>query len=942
MSEYKPYDNHKDILNDDYLQHYGTPRHSGRYPWGSGENPYQREQNFYTDYQKMHKKGMSNTEIAEYYRNNVPGFERFSTADLTAKISIAKAHQMADRYKQIMDLKEHGYSNIKIAEMMGLSNESVVRATIKDYENSTANKLKGTVDILRENVDKKGPIDIGPGVELELGVTSTNLKTAAKMLEEEGYRIETVYVQPVNATGQNKTATTILIPKDMDWVDAQKDLGSIQTITDYSPDGGVTFNHTEYPSSIDSSRIYVRYDEDGGSQKDGVVELRRGVEDLSLGNSNYAQVRIAVDDTHYIKGMAMYSDDIPDGYDIIVNSNKHVGTPLMSDDPNGKQVLKTLKNDKEMPFGAAIKAGGQSYYADPNGDYVKITDDTYRKATSKDGDAERYSLSAVNKLQEEGDWDSWSKTLSSQFLSKQSVPLIKTQLNYTYADSKGEFDTIMSLTNPIVKQKLLDSFADDCDASAVDLKASSLPRQSSKVILPITTLPENQIYAPTYNTGEKVVLIRHPHGGVFEIPELVVNNKHEDAKKLLGNAKDAVGINAKVAEQLSGADFDGDSVIVIPVNSRVHVKTSEPLQQLKDFNPKEAYPAYEGMPKMQPKTKQLEMGKISNLITDMTIKGATTDEIARAVKHSMVVIDAEKHNLNYKQSYIDNDIAELKKKYQDGGGSSTLISKASSEKDVPERKYNWRPDPETGKITYEETGRTYTEWKKDKDGNYVKGKEKQAMEKTTWMADTDDAHTLSSGTPQEELYANYANKMKDLANKARKASMEIETPKRSDSAKKVYESEIRSLEDKLRVAELNAPRERTAQRLAAVNLKKKITETPTLKDDKDKLKKVKQKVLADARAKTNAKKALVEITDKEWEAIQNNAISSTMLRRILNNTDMDKLKDRATPRNSIGLSSAKEAKIKAMSSTGYYTIKEMADAIGVSTSTISKYLSGNK
>lgn len=26
----------------DELEHYGTPRHSGRYPWGSGENPYQR------------------------------------------------------------------------------------------------------------------------------------------------------------------------------------------------------------------------------------------------------------------------------------------------------------------------------------------------------------------------------------------------------------------------------------------------------------------------------------------------------------------------------------------------------------------------------------------------------------------------------------------------------------------------------------------------------------------------------------------------------------------------------------------------------------------------------------------------------------------------------------------------------------------------------------
>ena len=31
-----------DIFEDE-LAHYGTPRHSGRYPWGSGDDPYQHE-----------------------------------------------------------------------------------------------------------------------------------------------------------------------------------------------------------------------------------------------------------------------------------------------------------------------------------------------------------------------------------------------------------------------------------------------------------------------------------------------------------------------------------------------------------------------------------------------------------------------------------------------------------------------------------------------------------------------------------------------------------------------------------------------------------------------------------------------------------------------------------------------------------------------------------
>ena len=912
------------------LMHYGTKRHSGRYPWGSGENPYQRYEDFYSKFREMHKEGHSNSDIAKYFRENVPGYENFSTTDLMAKVSISSAKVKAERNKQIRDLDAHGYSHMEIGRRLGI-NESIVRSVLKSENEERQSKLQATADILKNNVDNKGFIDIGPGVEHELGITATNLKVAAAMLKDEGYTVHTVYVKPINATGNNKTSVTVLAPPGTEWKDVQKNIGDVHTITDYSPDGGITFNHTEYPSSISSNRIKVVYAEEGGTSKDGVIELRRGVEDLSLGASNYAQVRIAVDGTHYLKGMAMYSDDIPKGYDVVFNTNKSVGTPM-------EKVLKELKDDKELPFGAVIKAGGQSYYKDKDGEYVKVGEGTYRKATKKDADMERYSLSAVNKLQEEGDWSTWSKTLSSQFLSKQNNPLIKTQLDYTYADAKNEYDKIMNLTNPVIKQKLLESFADDCDSSAVELKSIALPRQASKVILPVPSLPPNQIYAPSFKQGEHVVLVRYPHGGTFEIPELVVNNKHDNARKALGNALDAVGINEKVAERLSGADFDGDTVVVIPVNSRVKVKTSDPLPELKDFDPKAEYKLPDDAPRMKSKTKQTQMGIVSNLITDMTIKGATREEIARAVKHSMVVIDAEKHHLDYKQSEIDNRIGELKKLYQNGG-ASTLISKASSEIDVPERKYNWRPDPNTGELTYTETGRMYNEYKVMKDGS-VKVTPKLAMEKITNMANVKDARELSSGSIQEELYAGYANKMKALANQCRKEAMAIKTEPASPSAKQTYKEEVNSLLDKLKLALQNAPRERQAQIIANRSLNEKIEKDPTLKVDKDKAKKVKQKVLADARARTNAKKALVTITPKEWEAIQARAISATTLRKILNNTDMDKLKELATPRESTGISSTTIAKLKAMNATGYYTISEMAEAAGISTSSVSKYLSG--
>ena len=325
----------------------------------------------------------------------------------------------------------------------------------------------------------------------------------------------------------------------------------------------------------------------------------------------------------------MYSDDMPDGADIVFNTNKHTGTPKMD-------VLKKIQDDPDNPFGALIKANGQSHYIDADGNE---------------------KLSAINKLKEEGDWDKMSKNLSSQFLSKQPIQLIKKQLDLTYADAADEFSEICSLNNPTVKRKLLLDFADECDSAAVHLKAAALPRQSTQVILPLNAMKETEIFAPNYRDGEKVVLIRYPHGGTFEIPELTVNNKNPTAVSVLGkNIRDAVGINPKVAERLSGADFDGDQVVVIPTGGRVKIQSTPALKDLKDFDPKTDY-STEGKTGVRLLAKgaatQRQMGEISNLITDMTLKGATEPEIARAVKHSMVVIDAAKHKLDYLNANVE-------------------------------------------------------------------------------------------------------------------------------------------------------------------------------------------------------------------------------------------------------------------------------------------------
>lgn len=866
------------------LMHYGVLRRSGRYPWGSGENPYQRYDSFLGYVDELRSQGLSEVEIARGLG--------MTTSELRSRKSIAKAEKRAADAAEAWRLKEKGYSNVAIGERMGI-NESSVRNLLKPSLQERNNVTKATADMLKNSVEEKGYIDVGVGVENHLGISRTKLKTAIAQLEDEGY---TVHYVPVEQLGTGKKTTIMVLAKPgTTYSEVYRNRDQIKLITDYTEDGGRSYLGLEPIRNINGKRVLIRYAEDGGTEKDGVIELRRGVDDISLGDSKYAQVRIGVNGTHYLKGMAMYGEDFPDGVDIIFNTNKKKGTP-----PD--EVMKSMKDDPDNPFGATVR---QRHYIDADG---------------------KRQLSALNIVNEEGDWGKWSKTLSSQMLSKQSPSLAKKQLDLAYDLKKEQYDEIMSLTNPAVKKKLLDSFADDCDSSSIHLKAAALPRQSSHVILPFPDMKENEIYAPNYRNGEKVVLIRYPHGGKFEIPELTVNNKQPTANRLIKNAKDAVGINSKVAERLSGADFDGDTVLVIP-NNKGSIKTSSPLKGLKDFDPKEAYPAYEGMPRISSRTKQMKMGDVSNLITDMTIKGATPDELARAVRHSMVVIDSEKHNLNYKQSYIDNGIADLKKKYQgsERAGASTLISRASSPTRVSTRKESI--DPKTGKKVYTYTNETYVD---------SKGRTVRRTVKSTKMAEAEDARSLSSGTRMEEIYASHANKLKALANQARKASANTQYTPYSPSAKKTYEKEVKSLNAKLNLALQNKPLERQAQLLANKVVSAKRQANPDMTAEE--VKKIKAQALNEARNRTGAKKQNIVITKDEWNAIQSGAISTNKLTQILDNADLDTVKKLATPKtNKTGLSNAKLAQAKAMLSRGY-TQAEVADALGISTSTLSKAL----
>ena len=936
------------------LAHYGTPRHSGRYPWGSGDNPYQRNASFLGQVEKLKKQGVPEKQIAAGMSMN--------TSELRKRISLARAENRAYLVSEAKRLKQKGMSTSAIARRMEM-NESSVRGLLDEQINERMSVTAKNAQILKDRLaEEPGTyIQVGAGTEFYLNnASSHSLGNTLKMLEKEGYTIHDI---PTEQLGTGKTTTVkVIAPPGTEWKEIMNNKDKIKLPTDiYAEDNGDILRKVESYVSVDPKRVGVRYAEDGGADRDGTIELRRGVEDINLGNNHYAQVRILIDDTHYAKGMALYSDDMPDGVDILINSNKHRGTPLLvKDDPKAKQVLKPAKGeeDSENPFGANIKPEEKMTLAQ-------------RHYIGEDG---KEHQSALNIVKEEGDVNAWNRTLASQFLSKQSPELAKQQLKMAYDISKSDFDEIASYSNPTVKAKMLNDFAGRCETDAVHLAAAALPRQNNKFILPLPDNKENEIYAPGYNDGEQVALVRYPHGSISEIPILTVNNNNKTAKALLGQSVDAVGIHPKAAERLSGADFDGDTVIVIPTNN-VKIRNKPQFEGLRGFDPKESYPGYSGMKTMTPHQKGIEMGKVSNLITDMTIQGASDKEIERALKHSMVVIDAEKHKLNWKQSEIDNGIAELKQKYQ-SGGASTLLSRSTSDYIIPERRekpvsrmsaaekeryYN-------GEMVYENTGKTrkITEfplsrmtkeekvaWKSgDPDkmrevrrAMLADGRERRLVnpvtERTTKGAYFDPYDLVSGGSKEkttriERIYAEHALAMKELARQARKLAREQEEPARDPAMTKLYSREVESLEAKLAIAKKNAPLERQAQLIANSKMQKILDNNPELKADKEHYKREKGRQLDYARKMVGAKKLVIgskdnPLTDREWEAIQKRAVSKTTLRGILANADMGRIRELAMPKTKTGIPTAKLARAKSMLNNGY-SQAEVADMLDVSVS----------
>lgn len=928
------------VEEGEYLAHYGILRKSGRYPWGSGETPHQRSESFLDITKKLRSEGMTESQIAKSFSTKE---HPFTVNDLRALRSRTNTIITQEKIRTAQRLKDKGMSPSAIGRQMGI-NESSVRSLLEPGRLEKLDKVQKTAEMLKRQVKEKGFVDVGGNVEKDLpiggpdvpkiGISPDKFKTALSLIKEEGYNVHTVNMK-LSSTGDMIKYKVLCAPgvtSKEAWINRDK----IRTISEKSDDGGHTYSDKGFqpPLHIDLKRVGVKYKEDGGADADGVIYVRPGVKDVELGKSKYAQVRIAVGGTHYLKGMAVYKDDLPAGVDLQFNTNK-------SNTGNKLDAMKPLKRDKEtgevdrdLPFGSLIKDGGQ--------------------ILGKNGKPS----SVMNILNEEGDWDTWSRTLSPQLLSKQSPDLAKAQLSLTYDRRRREFEEIKSLTNPLIKKKLLETFGDETDSAAVHLKAAAMPNQANKVILPSNRVKPTEIFAPTYRDGERVALIRFPHAGLFEIPELTVNNKSREVRKLLGmkdggRAPDVVVIHPKVAEHLSGADFDGDHVVVIP-NNRGSIKSKPMLDQLKGFDPQTyAVPKGpksnehpDGEPIIDSRRKGLEMGNVTNLISDMTIRGASSEHLSRAVRHSMVVIDAEKHNLDYKASERDHGIAELKREYQGvnpkGGlkGASTLITRATAQIHLEKRKAalvrdeNKQPIPGRRRM-----GRSTVDTKTgtkiyDPTGEINKRTGKPATFRSQKLAETHDAFTLVSeggGTNIEKIYADHSNKLKALGNESRKEWLAVKETPYSKSSKAVYKDEVESLNAKLNDAEKNSPLERQAHVVAGRIMAQKRQANPDM--TKEEVRKNTALALAEARLRTGSKKPLVDITTREWEAIQSGAISNNKLGRILNNTDLEKLRERATPRVNPVMTATITAQAKRMLASGA-TLSEVAERLGIAVSTL--------
>lgn len=853
------------------------------------------------DYKASHP-GATYTEMAAAFG--------ISTGELRQRVMAEGHHKREFRLYIAKQMEEEGISKSDMDTVFNAPKGTAARVLAAGQSKKDA-KMNEIRDKIVNRVDEVKYLDIGKGTDIQLGVTRETLEGIVRGLEAEGYHTHTVYLK--NLTDANKDTTMRVLSKEPDLkkvVAHKHDIRSLDAW--YDPEGKL--RDIEPPQQLDWDRVKIRYGDEGGKARDGMMQIRPGAEGLDLGDARYAQVRIAVGGTSYLKGVAIvdHTAKFPPGTDIIFNTNKPKGTPR-------EDVLKPLKKEvmSDNPFGAVIKS--QKGY--------------------------------INFVSKEGDWNDWSAGLAAQMVSKQPDKFVKAQLDKTYGNIKKDFEAFQAIEHPVIRSHFLEEYARSLTTKANKLKAEGVEGERAQLLLSNPNLKPNEVYAPNYKNGERVCLIRYPHGGTFEIPELVVNNNHQSSRRILGNAIDAIMVNPSVAGKLSGADFDGDTVYVLPQNKKNPILSTELPPSIRkkvaEFDPEKYHVDMpSGKHVVTKKYSTDQMGIATNLISDMTTLKAPVGDIIDATLYSMVVIDSYKHNYDLKQAKKDFRINDLKKKYQGAAnaGSATIITRARSKVKVYEH-FDGTLERVKEK-SYKTTGANGKEYREKyyvlEDGTEVS---KKRVKEVRLMDITKDAHTLKSSHPNtiEDRYANYANGLKALQNEAYKANAAIKMPKKDPQAAKQYAPEVQSIEGKLKAAMSKAPTERQIELLAEQRFRHYSYPGMEAED---------RKKLA-ARSRITARKIVtgqsqgpksrrserMHLTDMEWQAIFHNALSPSTVKRVLEYCDSDEVREKVIPKGYQSIPSAKISRARAMlaqTSGGKpkYTYAEVAEALGVSVSAL--------
>ena len=137
--------------------HEGSVPHSGRYPWGSGENSFQRPSDFKSFVNNRTNKGLSQVEVATGLG--------MSTTQLRAYLNIAYAITRAESVKRARELKEgtkdngKPYTNTEIGVILGNEfqqgtpiGESQVRNLLKYDDDVKRNAAFNTAKFLKKSL----------------------------------------------------------------------------------------------------------------------------------------------------------------------------------------------------------------------------------------------------------------------------------------------------------------------------------------------------------------------------------------------------------------------------------------------------------------------------------------------------------------------------------------------------------------------------------------------------------------------------------------------------------------------------------------------------------------------------------------------------------------------------------------------------------------------